>query len=145
MAAGASTGTAADAEATTDAALVSVLGTTRVEPLLRDSTLSEVMVNSFQDIYVERDGRLQRVDAAFGDEDAFRRLTDRASNAATSRGSDDRATARSSGTSTVRSARSSSRRTCTVWRAVSPAAVRCSPLTGIIALPFREPTVVRNE
>ncbi len=38
-----------------------ILGYGPIEPLLRDSSLSEVMVNSFQDIYVERSGKLVQV------------------------------------------------------------------------------------
>jgi pilus assembly protein CpaF len=54
-----------------------ILGYGPLEPLLRDSTLTEVMVNSFQDIYVERDGRLQRVETAFADEAHLRRTIDK--------------------------------------------------------------------
>ncbi|PVG82749.1 pilus assembly protein CpaF [Nocardioides gansuensis] len=54
-----------------------ILGYGPIEPLLRDPSLSEVMVNSFQDIYIERDGRLQRVDATFADEAHLRRTIDK--------------------------------------------------------------------
>ena len=39
-----------------------ILGYGPIEPLLRDPTLTEVMVNTFQDIYVERSGKLVKVD-----------------------------------------------------------------------------------
>jgi pilus assembly protein CpaF len=54
-----------------------ILGYGPLEPLLRDSSLSEVMVNSFEDIYVERDGKLQRVDARFADEQHLRRTIEK--------------------------------------------------------------------
>jgi pilus assembly protein CpaF len=54
-----------------------ILGYGPLEPLLRDPTLTEVMVNTFEDIYVERDGRLQRTDARFADEGHLRRTIDK--------------------------------------------------------------------
>ena len=54
-----------------------ILGYGPIEPLLRDSTLTEVMVNSFQDIYVERSGKLVRVDTSFTDESHLRRTIDK--------------------------------------------------------------------
>lgn len=38
-------------------------------PLLRDESVSEIMVNGPGEIYVEREGRIEPVDAAFADED----------------------------------------------------------------------------
>ena len=54
-----------------------ILGYGPLEPLLRDPNLSEVMVNSYQDIYVERSGRLERVSATFADEAHLRRTIDK--------------------------------------------------------------------
>ena len=54
-----------------------ILGYGPIEPLLRDPNLSEVMVNSFQDIYVERSGKLVRVDTSFTDEAHLRRTIDK--------------------------------------------------------------------
>ncbi|MCZ7558956.1 MAG: ATPase, T2SS/T4P/T4SS family [Burkholderiaceae bacterium] len=48
-----------------------------LEPLLRDDTITEIMVNAPDEIYVERDGRLERADAAFTGEDAVRATIDR--------------------------------------------------------------------
>jgi pilus assembly protein CpaF len=44
------------------------LGLGVIEPLLADETVTEIMVNSASDIWVERAGRLERVDARFTDE-----------------------------------------------------------------------------
>jgi pilus assembly protein CpaF len=54
-----------------------ILGYGPLEPLLRDSGLTEVMVNSYKDIYVERDGRLEKVNATFADESHLRRTIDK--------------------------------------------------------------------
>jgi pilus assembly protein CpaF len=54
-----------------------ILGYGPIEPLLRDSDISEVMVNGFDQIYVEREGRLHRVEAAFVNESHLRRTIDK--------------------------------------------------------------------
>jgi pilus assembly protein CpaF len=54
-----------------------ILGYGPIEPLLRDGELSEVMVNSFEDIYVERSGKLVKVDTRFTDEAHLRRTIDK--------------------------------------------------------------------
>ena len=54
-----------------------ILGYGPLEPLLRDPDLTEVMVNSADEIFVERDGKLTRVDAAFADEAHLRRTIDK--------------------------------------------------------------------
>src|SRR6476659_4065616 len=54
-----------------------ILGYGPLEPLLRDPELTEVMVNSAGDIFVERDGRLTRVDVGFADEAHLRRTIDK--------------------------------------------------------------------
>jgi pilus assembly protein CpaF len=54
-----------------------ILGYGPIEPLLRDPSLSEVMVNSFQDIFVERSGKLVKVDTSFTDEAHLRRTIDK--------------------------------------------------------------------
>ncbi len=54
-----------------------ILGYGPLEPYLRDPTLTEVMVNTYEDIYIERDGKLLRVEARFTDEAHLRRTIDK--------------------------------------------------------------------
>ncbi|BBH67332.1 type II secretion system protein E [Actinoplanes sp. OR16] len=54
-----------------------VLGHGPIESLLRDQSVTEVMVNGPQLIYVERFGRLERAPAEFDDENHLRRIIDR--------------------------------------------------------------------
>jgi pilus assembly protein CpaF len=54
-----------------------ILGHGPIEPLLRDPSISEVMVNGPHRIYVERSGQLQVVDTEFTDESHLRRVIDR--------------------------------------------------------------------
>ena len=54
-----------------------VLGYGPLEPLLRDDTVSEVMVNSHDRIFVEREGRLERTDASFVDDAHVMRIIDK--------------------------------------------------------------------
>ncbi|MEV6347417.1 CpaF family protein [Actinoplanes sp. NPDC051851] len=54
-----------------------VLGHGPIESLLRDQSISEVMVNGPRQIYVERFGRLELVTAEFDDEAHLRRIIDR--------------------------------------------------------------------
>ncbi len=42
-----------------------------IGPLLEDPTVSEIMVNRFDDVYVERSGILEQVDARFASDDAL--------------------------------------------------------------------------
>ena len=42
-----------------------VTGFGPLEPLLHDETITEVMVNGPRNIYIERDGKIQRVETAF--------------------------------------------------------------------------------
>ena len=44
---------------------------TPVLPYLEDPEVAEVMINRFDEIYVEKKGQLTRTDATFGDNDAF--------------------------------------------------------------------------
>jgi pilus assembly protein CpaF len=48
-----------------------------LEPLLADPTVTEIMVNGPDEIFVERDGRISRADVAFGDEAQLYQTIDR--------------------------------------------------------------------
>ncbi len=54
-----------------------ILGHGPMEPYLRDADVSEIMVNGPDHIYVERSGRLHRVDARFQSEAHLRRTIDK--------------------------------------------------------------------
>jgi pilus assembly protein CpaF len=54
-----------------------ILGYGPIEPYLRDPEISEVMVNSAHDIWIERSGKLQKVEAQFNDEAHLRRTIEK--------------------------------------------------------------------
>ena len=54
-----------------------VFGFGPLEPLLRDTTVSDILVNTYKDVFVERRGRLERVPAAFQDDQHLLRVIDR--------------------------------------------------------------------
>ncbi|HWH06241.1 MAG TPA: CpaF family protein [Gaiellaceae bacterium] len=54
-----------------------VLGYGPLEPLLRDDSVTEVMVNNHDLIFVEREGRLERADASFVDDAHVLRIIDK--------------------------------------------------------------------
>jgi pilus assembly protein CpaF len=54
-----------------------IVGHGPIEPLLRESDVTEIMVNAWDRIYVERFGRIQSVEAAFLDESHLRRVIDK--------------------------------------------------------------------
>jgi pilus assembly protein CpaF len=54
-----------------------ILGYGPIEPFLRDSEVTEVMVNGHDQIYLEKEGRLQPVKAQFADEGHLRRTIDK--------------------------------------------------------------------
>jgi pilus assembly protein CpaF len=54
-----------------------ILGYGPIEPFLRDETVTEIMVNKADTIYVEREGKIFRVDARFLDDSHLRRTIDK--------------------------------------------------------------------
>ena len=54
-----------------------ILGYGPLEPFLRDDTVTEVMVNAFDRIYVERHGKLEKTPAAFVDNAHLLRIIDK--------------------------------------------------------------------
>jgi pilus assembly protein CpaF len=54
-----------------------ILGYGPIDRLLRDPSISEIMVNGPQHVFVERDGRILRTDVRFVDEGHLRRIIDK--------------------------------------------------------------------
>jgi pilus assembly protein CpaF len=54
-----------------------VLGLGPLEPFLRDPTVSDILVNTYNKIYVERFGKLELTDKRFKDDDHLRKIIDR--------------------------------------------------------------------
>ncbi len=54
-----------------------VFGLGPIEPLLRDATISDILVNTYKDVFVERAGKIERVSAAFQDDKHLMRVIDR--------------------------------------------------------------------
>jgi pilus assembly protein CpaF len=54
-----------------------ILGNGPIEPYLRDPTVTEVMVNQFDSVYIERDGKLQRTPTTFLDDAHLRRTIEK--------------------------------------------------------------------
>jgi pilus assembly protein CpaF len=54
-----------------------ILGYGPLEPLLREDSITEVMVNNFDQIYIERDGKIERTDVAFADNAHLLRIIDK--------------------------------------------------------------------
>ena len=54
-----------------------VLGLGPLEPLLQDPTVSDILVNNYRQVYVERHGKLQRVPTRFKDDTHLRKIIDR--------------------------------------------------------------------
>jgi pilus assembly protein CpaF len=54
-----------------------VFGLGPIEPLLRDPSVSDILVNTYKDVFVERGGQLERVTATFQDDKHLMRVIDR--------------------------------------------------------------------
>src|ERR687888_415422 len=54
-----------------------ILGYGPLEPFLRDDSITEVMCNSYDRIYVERNGKIERTTAAFADNSHLLRIIDK--------------------------------------------------------------------
>ena len=54
-----------------------VFGLGPLEPLLRDPTVSDILVNTYKQVYVERSGRLERLPTTFQDDKHLMRVIDR--------------------------------------------------------------------
>jgi pilus assembly protein CpaF len=54
-----------------------VFGLGPLEPLLKDSTISDILVNTYKDVYVERKGLLERTNVQFRDEAHLHAIIDR--------------------------------------------------------------------
>ncbi|HEY0285243.1 MAG TPA: CpaF family protein [Vicinamibacterales bacterium] len=54
-----------------------VFGFGPLEPLLRDKTISDILVNTYKQVFVERAGKLEQVPAAFQDDAHLLRVIDR--------------------------------------------------------------------
>jgi len=53
------------------------IGLGPLEPLLEDATIDEIMVNDVDNVFIERDGRLEQVNVRFRDEAHLRHVIDR--------------------------------------------------------------------
>jgi len=60
-----------------EAIAAEILGYGPIEPLLRDDTITEVMVNGPKQVYIERGGKLYRTDVLFESDDHVMRIIDR--------------------------------------------------------------------
>ena len=66
-----------DADTLTEELIDEVLGLGPLEPLLADPSVADVLVNSHQNVYVERYGRLEKVPVQFRDERHLMRIIDK--------------------------------------------------------------------
>ncbi|HEU5327618.1 MAG: CpaF family protein [Thermomicrobiales bacterium] len=60
-----------------EAIAAEILGFGPIEPLLKDDTISEIMVNGPKQVYVERRGKLELTDVLFSDDEHVMRVIDR--------------------------------------------------------------------
>lgn len=67
----------ADRRALVDELTAEILGYGPVDALLADPAVNEVMCNDFDEVWVEREGRMERTDVSFADPDHYRSIIDR--------------------------------------------------------------------
>jgi pilus assembly protein CpaF len=67
----------AEREKIFDEIIDEVLGLGPLEPFLKDPSVSDILVNSYKQIYVERFGKLESTDARFKDNDHLMKIIDR--------------------------------------------------------------------
>ena len=66
-----------DRERLVEELISEILGLGPIEPLLKDSSVTEVMVNAPDSIYIERKGRLQKTDVRFRNNEYLMHIIDR--------------------------------------------------------------------
>ena len=54
-----------------------VMGLGPIEPFMRDPTVSDILVNTFRHIYVERKGKIVKTESRFKDDAHLRRIIDK--------------------------------------------------------------------
>ena len=57
--------------------IADTLGYGPLDPLLQDNTITEIMCNTYDDIWVEREGRLEQTDLSFSDDVQYRQVIDK--------------------------------------------------------------------
>jgi pilus assembly protein CpaF len=57
--------------------IADTLGYGPLDPLLADATITEIMCNSYQDIWIEREGKIERTDLSFTDDIQYRQVIDK--------------------------------------------------------------------
>ncbi len=60
-----------------EAIAAEILGYGPIEPLLKDDTITEIMVNGPKQVYIERNGKIEKTDITFQDDDHVMRVIDR--------------------------------------------------------------------
>ena len=60
-----------------EAIVAEILGYGPIEPLLKDNTVTEIMVNGPKQVWVERNGKLEKTAIEFDDDDHVMRIIDR--------------------------------------------------------------------
>lgn len=69
--------TEAEQIAVTRSVVDRIIGLGPLEPLLEDASINEIMVNDIDNVFIEREGRIEQVDIRFRDEAQLRHVIDR--------------------------------------------------------------------